>query len=71
MKYIFILRLLAQDPETGDIFWDEAVRAENLSFQVCIENLVITVNTLQDAGIQHEVFCKEQVEEVEEETEDK
>lgn len=67
-KWIFILRLLGSDLETGEIAWHEEVRVENISFQVCIENLVDTVNFLQEAGIQHEVYCeempnKEQVEE--------
>jgi len=58
MKYIFILKLLAQDPSTGEIFWDEAIRVENLTFQVCIENLVDVVDTLQNEGIQHDVYCE-------------
>ena len=58
-KWIFVLKLLAHDPETDQIFWDEAVRSTPISFQACIENLVDTVNTLQDAGIQHDVYCEE------------
>ena len=70
MKYIYILKLLAQDPATGDIFWDEAVRVEDITFQVCIENLVDTVNTLQDAGIQHDVYCEKMPSETSDNEED-
>jgi hypothetical protein len=71
-KWIYILRLLGSDIETGEIAWHEAVRAENLSFQVCIENVVDTVETLGQAGIRHEVFCKEMpAEETVEEKDDK
>ena len=59
IKYIFVLKLLGSDIETGEIEWHEAVRVENLTFQVCIENVVDTVNVLQEAGIRHEVFCEE------------
>jgi len=57
-KWIFILKLLGTDHDTGEIEWHEAVRSTPVSFQVCIENLVDTVNTLQDAGIQHDVYCE-------------
>lgn len=50
---------MSPDLETGEIDWHEVVRAENLTFQVCIENVVETVNTLGDADIQHEVYCQE------------
>lgn len=59
IKYIFILKLLGADIETGEVEWHEAVNVPNLSFQVCIENVVETVNTLQEAGIRHKVYCEE------------
>ena len=65
MKYIFILRLLGSDIDTGEIEWHDVVKVSNLTFQVCIENVVDTVNVLQNAGIKHEVLCKKQVEETE------
>ena len=58
MKYVFVLLLLGQDHETGEIDWDEAVRSSPISFQVCIENVVDTVNTLDDAGIRYKVYCE-------------
>lgn len=67
VKWILVLKLLGQDHETGEIDWHEAIRIENLSFQVCVEELVNIVDTLQEQGIQHDVFCKEMV--VEEEKE--
>lgn len=70
MKYIFILKLLAQDPVTGEIFWDEAARVENLTFSVCIENVVDTVVTLDNAGIRHEVYCMEMPSETSDDEED-
>jgi len=56
-EWILILKLLGQDVDTGEIDWHEAIRAENISLQVCVENLVDILNTLQDEGIQHEVYC--------------
>jgi hypothetical protein len=70
VKWIFILRLLGQDIETGEIDWHEAARVENLSFQICIENVVETTATLSDAGIQHQVFCKEMPSETSDNEED-
>ena len=71
-KWILILKLLGQDHETGEIDWHEAVRVDNLSFQVCIEELVTMVNMFQENGIQHDVYCEKMPEEtVEEETVDK
>jgi hypothetical protein len=58
-KWILVLRLLGQDHETGEIDWKEAVRVENLTFQVCIEELVTLVHMFQMEGIQHDVYCKE------------
>ena len=57
-KWIFVLKLLGQDHETGEIDWHEAVRSPPMSFQVCIENLVDTVNMFQEQGIQHDVYCE-------------
>ena len=58
MKYVFVLMLLGSDQETGEIRWDEAVRSKPISFQICIENVVDTVNTLDDAGIRYKVWCE-------------
>ena len=69
-KWIFVLKLLAQDQTTGEIDWVEAVRVENLTFQVCIEELVTIVDTLQNEGIQHDVFCKEMPSETSDDEED-
>lgn len=66
-KWILILKLLAQDQVTGDIVWIEAIRVDNLTFQVCIEELVTMVNMFQNEGIEHDIYCKEMpVEEKEE-----
>ena len=59
VKWVLILKLLGQDHETGEIDWREAVRVENLTFQVCIEELVTLVHMFQMEGIQHDVYCKE------------
>ena len=56
-KWILILKLLGQDHETGEIDWREAARLENLTFQVCIEELVNLVDMFQNEGIQHDVYC--------------
>jgi hypothetical protein len=58
MKYVFVLMLLGQDHETGEIDWREAVRSKPISFQVCIENVVETTNTLTYGGIEHRVYCE-------------
>lgn len=58
MKYVFVLMLLGQDHETGEIDWHEAVRSHPISFQVCIENVVETTNTLTYAHIEHQVYCE-------------
>lgn len=58
MKYVFVLMLLGQDHETGEIDWREAVRSSPVSFQVCIENLVDTVNTFTYGHIEHKVWCE-------------
>ena len=47
-EWILILKLLGQDVDTGEIDWHEAIRAENISLQVCVENLVEILNTLED-----------------------
>jgi len=71
-KWILILKLLAQDQATGELVWLEAVRVDNLTFQVCVEELVTMVEMFQQEGIQHDVFCKEMPSEtVKEETVDK
>ena len=57
-KWILILKLLGQDHETGEIEWHEAVRLENLSFSVCVEELVILVDMFQQANIEHDVYCE-------------
>lgn len=59
MKYILILKLLGQDHITGEIEWHEAVRVENLSFQVCIAELVDMVHIFHENGIKHNIYCKE------------
>ena len=59
MKWILVLKLLGQDHVTGEIDWKEAVRVEDLTFQVCIEQLVEMVNMFQEHGIQHDVYCEE------------
>ena len=58
-KWILILNLLGQDHVTGEIDWREAVRVENLTFEVCIEELVTMVHMFQMEGIEHDVYCKE------------
>jgi len=71
-KWILILKLLGQDHETGEIDWHEAVRVENLTFQVCIEELVSMVHMFEENSIQHDVYCKEMpAKTLEEETVDK
>ena len=65
MKYVFVLMLLGVDHETGDIDWHEAVRSMPISFQVCIENVVETTNTLTYANIEHRVYCEPAPEEEE------
>lgn len=71
-KWILVLKLLGQDHETGEIDWKEAVRLENITFQVCIAELVDMVNLFQENNIEHEVYCEEMpLETVEEETVDK
>lgn len=66
-KWIFVLKLLGTDHDTGETEWHEAVRATNLTFQVCIENVVETVNTLGEYGIEHDVYCEEVIEDEEKE----
>ncbi len=65
MKYVFVLMLLGQDHETGEIDWREAVRSHPISFQVCIENVVGTVNRLTYGHIRHKVWCEPAPEEEE------
>lgn len=58
-KWILVLKLLGQDHETGEMDWHEAVRVENLSFRVCIAELVEMVHIFQMNGIKHDIYCKE------------
>jgi hypothetical protein len=62
-KWILILKLLGQDHETGEIDWKEAARLENLTFQVCIEELVELVHMFQMENIEHDVYCMKMPEE--------
>jgi hypothetical protein len=65
MKYVYVLLLLGQDHETGEIDWHEAVRSKPISFQICIENVVETTVTLTDGGVEHRVYCEPAPEEEE------
>jgi hypothetical protein len=56
-EWILVLRLLGQDIETGEIDWHEAFRVSDISFQVCVEELVTILNTLEEKQIQHEIYC--------------
>lgn len=56
-EWILILHLLGQDVDTGEIDWHEALRVDNITFETCVSNLVDIVNKLQDAGIDHEIYC--------------
>lgn len=65
-KWIFILKLMGTDHETGEIDWRTAVYQPNLDVEVCIEIVVDTHITLTEARLRHDVYCKEMPKEEEE-----
>ncbi len=58
-KWIFILKLLGSDIETGEIDWYTAVYQPGLDSEICIEIVVDTHIVLTEAGVRHDVYCKE------------
>lgn len=57
--------LLEQNPITGEIQWNEAVRISNLDFQTCIEMVVDTVVMGEWSNFRVDPWCEPQQEEKE------
>lgn len=70
-KWIFILKLLGTDIETGEIEWHTAIYQPGFSSETCIEMVVDTHITLTEARVRHEVYCKEMPKEIKEEENEK
>ena len=60
MKWVYVLMLLEQNPETGANEWKEVERSDPVELSVCAKQVVNTVVTLE--GWAHQTYCEEYVE---------
>lgn len=70
-KWIFILKLLGTDIETGEMYEYTYIYQPGLDVETCVEIVVDTYIELTEARVKHVVYCKEMPKEIEEEENEK